>query len=261
MTRLFAPMLLALTLWTGGQRTDPLTIRVLTYNIHHGQGMDGLFNLPRLAGVILSCHPDIVALQEVDAGTERSGQVNQLAELQRLTGMDAVFGKAMDFSGGTYGVGVLSRWPILDSENHPLPASADREPRTALTVKLRLGERGPLLRFTSTHLDQSRDPANRLAQARHLNRVLAGETIPSIVAGDMNTRTDAELMEIFDAQWTNAALNPAPEAPTGRPRLPVDRVLFRPIDRWRVVESRVVDEPLASDHRPLLVVLEWTEAP
>jgi endonuclease/exonuclease/phosphatase family metal-dependent hydrolase len=174
--------------------------------------------------------------------------------------MHAEFGKAMDYSGGGYGVAVLSRWPLLSTGTHPLPGPADREPRTALTVQVGVGERGPLLQFTSTHLDQGRDPENRLAQARYLNALLVrGEGQPTILAGDMNTRADTEVKEIFDAQWTNAsAADPSPTAPTGRPRSRVDYVFFRPAESWRVIESRVIDEPVASDHRPLLVVLEWT---
>ena len=97
--------------------TVPTILRVLTYNIHHGEGMDGRFDLPRLAGIMTSADPDLIALQEVDQGTERAGGVDQVAELGRLTGMRPVFGKAMDFQGGAYGVGVLSRKPIRRVEN------------------------------------------------------------------------------------------------------------------------------------------------
>jgi endonuclease/exonuclease/phosphatase family metal-dependent hydrolase len=231
----------------------------LTYNIHHGEGTDGRVDLSRLAGVMTSVQPDVVALQEVDRGTERSGGVDQLAELERLTNMHAEFGKAMDYSGGGYGVAVLSRWPLRSTGNHPLPGSPDREPRTALTVHFGSGEGVPLLQFTSTHFDQGRDPEDRLAQARFLNELLVrGEGQPAILAGDMNSRPDTEVMEIFETQWAVApAVDPAPATPSGRPRSRVDHVLFRPAESWRVLESRVIDDRIASDHRPVLVVLEW----
>lgn len=88
-------------------------IRILTYNIHHGEGSDGVFDLPRLARVIASADPDLVALQEVDEKTERSGGVSQVSELGRLTGLRPVFGEAMPFDSGGYGVAVLSRWPVV----------------------------------------------------------------------------------------------------------------------------------------------------
>lgn len=62
-------------------------LRVLTYNIHHGEGTDGVLDLERIAGVIKGASPDLVALQEVDVGAERTGGVDQAGELGRLTGM------------------------------------------------------------------------------------------------------------------------------------------------------------------------------
>jgi endonuclease/exonuclease/phosphatase family metal-dependent hydrolase len=260
MNRIFSSLLLLLLVWASDGQSVPRTLRVLTYNIHHGEGTDGRLDLARLAGVMKSVQPDVVALQEVDRGTERSGGVDELVELERLTDMHAEFGKAMDYSGGGYGVAVLSRWPLLRTGNDPLPGSPDREPRTALTVQVGSGERGPLLQFTSTHLDQGRDPEDRLAQARYLNELLVrGQGQPAILAGDMNSRPDTQVMEIFEAQWgTASAVDPSPITPSGRPRSHVDHVFFRPAGSWRVLESRVIDEPVASDHRPVLVVLEWT---
>jgi endonuclease/exonuclease/phosphatase family metal-dependent hydrolase len=261
MSRIFSSLLLLLLVWAGDDQTVPRTFRVLTYNIHHGEGTDGRVDLSRLAEVMRGVQPDIVALQEVDQGTERSGGVDQLAELGRLTDLHAAeFGKTMDYWGGRYGVAVLSRWPVSSTENHPLPGSPDREPRTALTVQVEpAGERGPVLEFTSTHLDQGRDPENRLAQARSLNELLVrDEGQPTILAGDMNSRPDTEVMQILESRWTIAsAVDPSPMTPSGRPRFRVDYVLFRPAESWRVLESRIIDEPIASDHRPLLVVLEW----
>ena len=75
----------------------------------------------------------------------------------------------------------------------------------------------------------------------------------------MNARPDTPVMDVLEARWTNPpAADPSPISPTGRPRLRVDYVLIRPTARWRVLESSIVDEAVASDHRPLLVVLEWT---
>jgi endonuclease/exonuclease/phosphatase family metal-dependent hydrolase len=66
-------------------------------------------------------------------------------------------------------------------------------------------------------------------------------------------------MELFGERWANPpAADPAPPTPSGRPRSRIDYILFRPVNSWRVIESRLIDEPVASDHRPLLVVLEWT---
>lgn len=264
---------------------EPLTLRVLTYNIHHAEGRDGRVDLPRIADVIRSARPDLVALQEVDRGTARTGGVDQLAELARMLGMHAEFGKAIDLQGGAYGVAILSRWPVASSENHPLPSSPDYEPRTALTVRFRAGEGGPWLRFTSTHLDNSRDADEKLGQARHLSEVLTPDDAePAILAGDFNARPGTDALQTIETRWTNALPDdlppgaagppaatavapPAPGAGVPEPSRPPqqrrgprgDFVLFRPVDDWRVLESRSIDDNVASDHRPVLTVLEWIE--
>jgi endonuclease/exonuclease/phosphatase family metal-dependent hydrolase len=248
---------LLLLVWARGLASTPTTVRVLTYNIHHGEGRDGEFDLSRLSRVITSAQPDLVALQEVDIGTERSGEVNQLAELARLTGLHAQFGKAMNYMGGAYGVAVLSRWSFLTTENQPLPGSPDREPRTELTVRVRAGERGPLLEFSSTHFDQAR-PEDRLAQAAYLNELLIRDDVPGVLAGDMNARLNTEVMKIFEPWWAEVApVDPTPNTTPPRPTLRGDHILFRPAQDWRPIESRIIDETVASDHRPVLVVLEW----
>jgi endonuclease/exonuclease/phosphatase family metal-dependent hydrolase len=258
MDRRWTSLLLISLFWWTGATSNPHKIRVLTYNIHHGEGMDGEFDLPRLARVIESVQPDLVALQEVDQGTQRSSGVHQLTQLGRLTRMHAAFGKAMDFQGGGYGVGVLSRWPLRRTETHSLPDPPDREPRTSLTVAVRVGRTGPLVQFTSTHLDSGRDLANRMAQASELNNFLVRDDgVPAILAGDLNSQLQTQVLQILETSWSNVSPeDPPPAVPTGRPGR-VDHVLVRPFSGWKVIESTVVDAPIASDHRPVLVVLEW----
>ena len=99
---------------------------------------------------------------------------------------------------------------------------------------------------------------NQLEQAVSLNRLLVNDRT-AILAGDMNARRDTDVMTILESSWANAsAAGQPPVSLFERPRLRGDYVLYRPIDQWRVVESQVVDELVASDHRPVLVVLEWT---
>jgi endonuclease/exonuclease/phosphatase family metal-dependent hydrolase len=95
------------------------TVRVLCYNIHYGQGNDGVYNLERLAAVIADVKPDLVALQEVDVGVKRSGRVHQAMRLGELTGMAVRYGPTQHYQGGLYGNAVLTRLPILDVAIHP----------------------------------------------------------------------------------------------------------------------------------------------
>jgi|SRR5262245_38616628 len=249
-------VVLVLTLAARGFDAAPLTFRVLTYNIHHGEGMDGRFDLNRIAAVMKTARPDLVALQEVDLHTARAGGVNQLEELARLMDMHAEFGKAMNYDNGGYGVAILSRWPLLTVENDPLPFTPEREPRTALTVQLRPGPDGPLIRFTSTHFDQGRDQEVRLEEATRLNELVARDQAPSILGGDTNARPGTGAMKILEDQWTSALSQDM--EPTGRTGPRNDYVLYRPAACWRVIETAVIDDRIASDHRPVLAVLEWT---
>jgi len=168
---------------------DALRVRVVTYNIHHGEGTDGKLDLERIAAVIKRLEPDLVALQEVDVGTTRSQGVDQAAELGRLTGLQAAFGKAMDYAGGQYGGALLSRWPLEDVQTHGLPYDAGCEPRCA--VAARVCPPGDTRRFVfaATHLEHQ-NATVRLCQASKLAPYLADTGgLPVLIAGDFNAST------------------------------------------------------------------------
>jgi endonuclease/exonuclease/phosphatase family metal-dependent hydrolase len=237
------------------------TVRILTYNIHHGEGMDGVFSLDRLAGIINATAPDLVSLQEVDQGTRRSGGVHQLTELGRLTELHATFGRAMEYDGGEYGVGILSRWTPLTVDNHPLPTAPDREPRTMLTAVIDPGPGWPRLALTSTHFDSGREAEQRDAQATALvDGLPVDHHVLRMLAGDFNSRLDTDVVQILKTRWTEVS---AADRPTvnvsGRPSFRVDYIFVDQPSRWRVVDTEVIDAPVASDHRPVLSVLELVE--
>ena len=233
------------------QPQTPGTLRVLTYNIHHGEGMDKQFDYRRLAKVINDLSPDLVALQEVDVGTERASGVDQAALLGRLCQMHYAFGQAMPYQGGWYGDTVLSRFPIEKLLVHPLPYQFEQEPRAAVEVRLRPEGLGPLA-FVSTHLCHQKSE-NRLQQTQRLSRLFSKqEGGPVILAGDFNARPGSEPMKVlFDAGWID----------TVAPRSAIDYVLVRPVDPWKVKEVTVVDAPVVSDHKPVLVVFQWQGRP
>jgi endonuclease/exonuclease/phosphatase family metal-dependent hydrolase len=235
----------------------PLRVRVVTYNIHHAAGMDDRYDVERIAGVLGALAPDLVALQEVHSRTRTAKGEDQSAQVGSALGLTNFFAKAMDHDGGGYGVAVLSRWPALASANHPLPGLANTEPRAAAAI---LVEAAPSVRvrFLGTHLDHLRDPGSRALQIARLVGALGVDTnTPAILAGDFNCALEAPeitpLLAGWRAAWTNGT---APTWPADRPRKPIDHVLVRPAHRWRVLECRAVDEQVASDHRPVLAVLE-----
>jgi len=233
-------------------------LRILTYNIHHGEGEDGNLDLPRIAGVILDARPDLVALQEVDNKTGRSGGIDQAAELGRLTGMHVVFGKAMDFDGGGYGDAILSRYPIEKSRNHILPAGEGHEPRAAIDVVVGAGPGGSRVRFIGTHLDHTGDATDRMNQVLEIIRIYKDDDIPMILAGDLNAEPGSEPMKILCSEWSDSfADDLQPTFPVENPRRRIDYVLYQPAAAWRVAGREVIDERIASDHRPVLVVFTF----
>lgn len=243
-----------------GAEPAPRRLRVLTYNIHHGEGTDGKLDLPRIARVISDQKPDLVALQEVDRKTRRTRDVDQPAQLARLTGMNAAFGRGIDFEGGGYGNAVLSRFRIETTEVHRLPLKEGEERRCALVVTVRPWEAGPQVVFVATHLNH-RDEAERVREVEEIQRVLADERRPTILAGDLNSRPATPPVQKFSGAWLDAALSAKPESaftfPSDKPVRRIDYVLLRPATAWRVVETLVVNEPVASDHRPVLAAVEW----
>lgn len=232
-------------------------LRVLCYNIHYGQGMDGRYNIERLAAVINRSKPDLVALQEVDVGVKRSGRVHQAQRLAELTGMAVRFGPTQHYEGGLFGNAVMTRLPILDVVIHPLPYTESTPelvtyPRAAIAVTVRGPDDKPL-RFISTHF-QHNVPADRVAEAKAINALFASDvpSVPTILAGDMNATPDAEPIQILLEQWSNATDDPAsPTAPSPKPISRIDYVFYRPAASFRVVDAQVVDEAMASDHRPV----------
>jgi len=257
-TLLIAALCLAALFHSFGCAPAPIHLRVLTYNIHHGQGTDGKFDLPRIADIIKQTNPDLVALQEVDQNTGRSSGVDQAAELAKLTGMHAAFGKAMDYDGGQYGEAILSRFPIKQTTNHPLPYSPGHEPRAAIAITTKLS-RGPPITFIGTHFDHTRDPTDRIAQAKKLAELYAGQSNPPVIlAGDLNATTQRRPLQILLQHFTDADSDRnQPTMPSVNPRRRIDYILFRPADRFRIIETRVIKDKIASDHCPVLVVLQY----
>lgn len=254
----YATMLTAAGFCAAQEPAQPLRLRVLTYNIHHGAGLDRKLDLERIARVIRDQKPDFVALQEVHSKTRLVKGTDQAADLGKLTGMNAAFGKAMDYNGGGYGEAVLSRWPIQEQRTIPLSAGPGHEPRAALWVRVKLPDNAGELAFIGTHLDHLKTE-QRLGQLKELNEAALGtNAIPCILAGDFNTTPETAECELLKRDWTEAgAAMPDATYPSDKPRIKIDYVWFRPARQFRVVETQVVDEEVASDHRPVLAVLEY----
>jgi len=239
--------------------TEPeVALRVVSYNIRHGVGLDGALDLERAAVVLAALAPDVVLLQEVDERCRRSGGIDQAAWLGARLGMEHRFAAFMDHDGGRYGLATLSRAPIVASRPIPLPPGR-QEPRTALEVTVSVA--GRTVRVANAHLDWLDDSPERLAQAEALRDALAPlRAGPLVVGGDLNDTPDSATLSVLLAA-EDAALTRATPAgggatfPADEPRVTIDHLLYGPSDAWRAQALSVVDEPLASDHRPITLVL------
>ncbi len=245
------PTLLIVTV-SGG--AEPIQLRVLSYNIHHGEGIDGRVDLERIAKVIVAARADLVALQEVDCKASRSGSIDQPAELARLTGLHVAFGGNIDLQGGRYGNAVLSRYPIVNHENHLLPRFDDGEQRGVLIASLRIpGLNEPLL-LLATHFDHRSEDRERIASARAIDDLFPGDPI-ALLAGDLNDDTASATLQLLETKWSRTNRDPLPTVPVDHPTRQIDFVLYRPVDRWKVLKTRTLEEAVASDHRAILAEL------
>lgn len=250
-------------------------LRVLSYNIHAGIGVDGRFDLDRVANVIRGTEADVVGLQEVDrcyrSKTEYTDQIEHLSE--RL-GMEFAYGTAIerppiaesDGVSRRYGVAVLSRHPITDTETHPLSNGPETEQRVLLETCLDV--RDVPWTFATTHLGLAEDVRRR--QVTDVLDRLADRTERVLLTGDFNATPDSNaidrLTERFRDAFADADLGDADTFPTSsiernehgavevfRKPARIDYVFYTPDLRLRDVE--LVESP-ASDHAGVVAALE-----
>ncbi len=263
--RILLPMLLLASCSAPGSAPDsrpapapapPAALRLVSYNIKHGLGMDGVLDLERVGDYLEATGADVVLLQEVDDRASRSGGVDQAAALGARLGMTAHFAPFMDFQGGRYGLAILAAPQVVDAEVIALPAGT-LEPRSAMVVTLDVD--GAPLRVANAHLDWLADDERRVAQARALLEALvvdASETAeapcPVILGGDLNDVPDSRTLALLQGWSAFGRVGPAaPTFPADAPDRTIDHFLIAPVGAFPGVQVSVLDEPLISDHRPV----------
>lgn len=247
-----------------GNAVPPL--RVLVFNIHAGKDAHGVDNMERVAAVVRETNADIVLLQEVDKFTTRSGKVDQVATLTRLTGYKGVFGKTLDYQGGDYGIAILSRWNIISDTLIHLPlnppqarAGGSYEPRGALRISI--AAPGGAIHVVNTHLDASGADSFR---RQEIPQVLAvGEAMKKtgalvLVGGDLNSEPSSAILGIVrDAKWvdlwTRCGKGNDLTYPQDKPIKRIDYLLAQPGVICRKATVLTSD---ASDHRGVLFELD-----
>jgi endonuclease/exonuclease/phosphatase family metal-dependent hydrolase len=267
---LFLIPLLVIAGCAGAPREAAAPLRVMTYNIHAGKDAAQEHNLERVAQVIREAAADVVLLQEIDRGTERSGREDQIATLARLTAMNGAFAKSLDYQGGEYGIAVLSRFPLdsigvihLEVQPPQERSGGAYEPRVGLHVSART-PRGDV-HIVNTHLDPAAQPTYRhqeiIGLLAHIARTVP-EQAALILGGDLNARPDtpeiAALTLAFTDAWTRCGTGgPGHSFPAHQPDRRIDYIFFR---SSHCASARVIDVR-ASDHRPVIASVSTGAVP
>lgn len=239
-------------------------VTVMSYNIHHAEGEDGVLDLERIASLIEESKADIIGLQEVDNHwSERSDFQDQAKLLAQRLGMFYVYAANLDrdpLAEGDhrrqYGTAVLSKYPIINSKNHYLTKIGNTEQRGLLEVTINV--KGNHVHYYNTHLALT--SAERDIQIREIIEIANQAKGPKVFVGDLNATPEsnemkpmyANYLDVFAGQ-TNANTYSA-ENPTKR----IDYIFTS--DDIETVNTEVI-ESLASDHLPITaeIVLDREE--
>ena len=228
-------------------------LKLMSYNIRNTKGMDGIHDIQRIANIIINEAPDVVAVQELDSMTTRSGQKYVLGELAERTQMHATYAPAISFQGGKYGIGILSRKQPLSLQTYPLPGR--EEARILLVAEFED------YFLACTHLSLTEE--DRLASLDIIKNSAKKSHKPYFLAGDLNDQPDSKFIQALKQDFqiltnTKHATYPAPQ--------PTETIDY--IATWKHntndfanLSVRVLEEPVASDHRPLSVQLRMAIKP
>lgn len=234
-------------------QTEKASFRVLSYNIHHGEGIDGKIDLERIAALIKENKADIVALQEVDRGVERTARRDFPKELAKLTGMNVYFDRNIIYQGGDYGNAVLTKFPIQQKKNTHYKMLRDGEQRGVL--QLVLDVHGKDLLFMDTHIDYRPDDAERVINADELKQIVAeAGKMPVILCGDFNdspnSRTHEKIKHFISDTWELIGEGNGFTIPAEKPDNRIDYIW---ISKATIEPLKIeVLKSIASDHLPVL---------
>ena len=236
-----------------------MKLNAMTFNTQHCLNyITRAIDYDLMAKTILDCTPDIVSLNEMRDEGPMEGYDAQVKILSEKTGMQGYFAEAISFDGqNPYGNGLLSRFPILDTEIFPIPAPTVRpyddwyEDRCLL--KATLDVKGEKLTVLVIHVGLNPDEAE-LA----IKTIL--EHLPSercILMGDFNLKPENPILApIFEKMQDAAALikGEAFSYPSDKPREKIDYIFATKDIKIKVAEIPAI---VASDHRPHTAIVEF----
>ncbi|WP_315352527.1 endonuclease/exonuclease/phosphatase family protein [Phocaeicola abscessus] len=243
MKRILFSVALSLLLFS----THAQSLKIMSYNIKSGVGMDNVRNYDRSAQIIRKLKPDVVAVQELDSVTRRSHGDYVLGELAKRTGMHAFYAPAIHYDGGKYGIGLLSKKIPIREYYVSLPG---REEQRALFI----AEFERFI-FCGTHL--SLTEADRMASIEKLKHTLGNldKEKPVFLAGDFNSLPGSPFIQELQKDFIILTDTASPTFPSPMPDRTIDYIVLMKggPKTIKVKQTKVVNEPLASDHRPVFV--------
>lgn len=224
------------------------TVRIMSYNIYHGEGLDGRHDYGRVADLIRREQADIVAVQEVDSVTRRSHGADVLKQIADSAGMTCTFARTLAYEGGAYGIGLLSKTEPLRVQTYALPGR--EEPRALLVAEF------DNYVVACTHLSLTTD--DQLASIYVVRAVAAQTQKPFFLAGDWNAEPGDSTIAEMQRHFTLADDLTALSYPADRPTQLLDYIGLwnRHNNRVSLQDFHVVDERVASDHRPVVATYE-----
>jgi endonuclease/exonuclease/phosphatase family metal-dependent hydrolase len=230
------------------------TLTVVTYNIHHAEGLDGVVDLDRIAGILRALDPDVIFLQEIDRNLSRTSRQDFPALFSEKLGMEVFFEANYLFDNGEYGNATLTRLPVKEHENIALPNPMNVEPRGCLRVTVEW--EGQLIDVMNTHLGLKGQ--ERLAQAEAIVARMSDR--PIILGGDMNENLTAPALQRFTAKLKDTLIEDADgkgnSFPAEAPRRRIDFILVS--EEFEVLSSSMVineETRVGSDHLPYVTTL------
>lgn len=226
------------------------SIRILSYNIHHGNppAESGKIDLQNIARIITESKADLVGLQEVDVRVSRSQLIDQAKELAALTGMSYFFSKGIDLEGGEYGTVVLSKHKIVGNRRYDLPMAVASENRSLAVVDVELPG-GKVISFANTHLDLKEE--NKLVQTKYITELGDWYDRPFILVGDLNARPDSKPIQILEEYFVRNTKTNGPTHPNTKATSEIDYIMVGKHTPFRWTAYKTLPESTASDHLPL----------
>ncbi len=236
---------LAFVIFTA-QLTWAQNIRLINYNAHNAIGMDGKTDYKRTANLIAQYKPNVVAMQELDNKTQRSGGISVLDQITSNEYKYRIFAQAIEFQGGGYGIGIASKLEPITHRQIALPGK--EEARVALIVEFKD------FVLCNTHLSLTAE--DRAKSIEIIKKELAKESKPVILCGDLNDTPDSAVIQSLSSDFSSLVDTSTPTYPADKPHTCIDYIFISNANhgyKHTIKRAEVINDSITSDHRPMIV--------